>query len=27
LIDPKQNWLNTQDFLNAIQKKLKENLH
>ena len=27
LIGPKQKWLNTQDFLNSIQKRLGENLH
>ena len=27
LIGPKKNWLNTQDFLKAILKKLEENLH
>ena len=27
LIGPKQKWLNTQDFLNAIQKKLEKNLY
>jgi len=26
LISPKQRWLNTQDFLNHVQKNLKENL-